>query len=293
MSDDRRVSFSFSGPWRGKIFPLVHMVCAFPKNVRGLGHCGPIHTWALEYHSKNAGRVYFGGFSGKYLYREAGTIHLYAPRCDYWEDCAEADLPIRETYWIFDGGDIAGLERFVDNPERFACFRDPENLVGSLMMESAAACESRGQDAFWMVQSLFAKALFLLFGSRRIDAWRHLISSEAPRPTFSFEVERYLRENLAENLTLADIARHARTSASSLSHRFKQETGVSPIAKLIEVRIERAKGLLLKGEKLKTIAAVTGHSSEYHLSRNFKAVVGVSPAEFRGRSRQTLASDAS
>jgi AraC-like DNA-binding protein len=45
--------------------------------------------------------------------------------------------------------------------------------------------------------------------------------------------------------------------------------------------------LLLKGEKLKSIAALTGHSSEYHLSRNFKIVTGVSPATFRaGQSRQ-------
>jgi iron complex transport system substrate-binding protein len=72
-----------------------------------------------------------------------------------------------------------------------------------------------------------------------------------------------------------------RISPSLLSHKFKEETGVAPIARLIEIRIEHARSLLLRGEKLKSIAALTGHSSEYHLSRNFKAVTGVSPAEFR------------
>ncbi len=208
-------------------------------------------------------------------------MHLYAPGCDYWEDSHEADLPVQETYWLFTGGDVAGLDRFVDKSKRFARFSDPENLIGKLMLESARFCSDRGQGAFWMAQSLFAAALFQLAGSRKTGVFDYLVSSSEPRQSFGFRVEQYLRRNFSESIGLADIARHMRTSPSLLSHKFKAETGVSPIARLIEVRIEHAKSLLMKGEKLKSIAGLTGHSSEYHLSRNFKTVTGLSPARFR------------
>ncbi len=276
-----KVSFSFSDGRRGKVSPLLSTVCCFPLRARRIGHCRRISTWALEYHSRNAGKLYFGSLSGTPIYREPGTVHLYAPGCDYWEDSKEADLPVQETYWLFAGGDVAGLDRFVDNAERFARFSDPENLIGKLMLESARLCNDRGQGAFWMAQSLFAAALFQLSVSRKTGPCDYLVSSSEPRQSFGFRVDQYLRRNFSESIELADIARHMRTSPSLLSHKFKEEMGVSPIARLIEVRIEHAKSLLLKGEKLKSIAALTGHSSEYHLSRNFKVVTGVSPARFR------------
>jgi AraC-like DNA-binding protein len=188
---------------------------------------------------------------------------------------------VQETYWIFGGGEAAGLGRFVENPERFARFLDPENLIGSLMLEAARFCCDRGQGAFWKVQSLFTEALFLLSDSRRTESSDYQVSSSRPRQSFGLQVEQYLRTHLSEPVALAAIARHMRVSPSTLSHSFRSETGVPPMARLMELRIEHAKSLLLKGEKLKVIAGLTGHSSEYHLSRNFKAVTGISPSGFR------------
>ena len=280
---DRRlkVSFSFFDEGRGKIIPRVSTVCCFPLNVRRVARCHRNATWALEYHARNAGTVYFGSLTGNHIEREAGTIHLYAPGCVYGEDSREADLPAQETYWTFSGGDVAGLAPFVDNARRFARFFDPDNLIGKLMLESAHFCNDRGQGAFWMAQSLFAQALFHLLGSRKISPFDYRVSASEPPQNFGFQIEQYLRRNFSESIGLADIARHMKTSPSLLSHKFKDETGFSPIARLIEIRIEYAKSLLLKGEKLKSIAALTGHSSEYHLSRNFKTVTGISPARFR------------
>ena len=281
MDQRLKVSFSFVEEGRGKIIPRVSTVCCFPLNVRRVARCHRNATWALEYHARNAGKVYFGSLSGKSIQREAGTIHLYAPGCVYGEDSREADLPAQETYWTFSGGDVAGLGPFVANAQRFARFFDPENLIGKLILESAHLCNVRGQGAFWMAQSLFSAALFHLAGSRKAGGVDYQVSSVEPPHSLGFQVDQYLRQNLSESMGLADIARHLKTSPSLLSHKFKAETGVSPIARLIEIRIEHAKRLLLKGEKLKSIAALTGHSSEFHLSRNFKAVTGVSPAQFR------------
>lgn len=284
MNTPIQVSLTFAEDGRGAVQPRLTTVCSFPLNARRTGHCGPRPLWAIEYHAKQAGQVYFHSLSGAHLGREPGTIHLYPPECDYWEDTHAADLPVQETYWTFTGGELAGLERFVDNPEHFARFHDPENLIGQLLVDSARFCDTCGQDAFWMAQSLFTQALFLLSRSRLTNGFNYLISSLEPQRSFSFQVEQYLRKNLSEKIGLAEVAHYMKTSESLLSHRFKAETGISPMVKLVRVRIEYAKSLLLKGEKLRTIAALTGHSSEYHLSRNFKAVAGVTPREFRARS---------
>jgi len=42
-----------------------------------------------------------------------------------------------------------------------------------------------------------------------------------------------------------------------------------------------AKSLLLKGEKLITIAEMTGFYDEYHLSKTFKKQTGLSPRTFK------------
>jgi AraC-like DNA-binding protein len=76
-----------------------------------------------------------------------------------------------------------------------------------------------------------------------------------------------------------------KVSESSLNHRFKNDTGISPIARLIEIRMEFAKSLLLKGEKLTTIADMTGFHDEYHLSKTFKKQIGLSPRAFKNKQK--------
>ena len=279
MDGSLKISYGFPDDLRGNVSPSVTSVCCFPLNDKRIGHCSLRHFWALEYHAKNAGTVFFD--DGRRLLREPGSIHLYAAGSNYGEDTTKADLPIQETYWVFVGGECCGLERFVDNPERFARFQDPENLIGSLMLSSADLCNDYGNGAYWLVQSLFMKALHILNAARPAGGSDHVVSSAVTRKSFSFQVEQYLRRNFTEGISLASIACYMKTSPSRLSHKFKQETGLSPMTKLTEIRIEHAKSLLMKGEKLKTIAEMTAHSSEYHLSKNFKAVTGVPPAQFR------------
>jgi AraC-like DNA-binding protein len=98
--------------------------------------------------------------------------------------------------------------------------------------------------------------------------------------SFAEKVDDYLREHSAERLTLAGIARHLHVSPSTLSHRYRQEAGRSPMKRLIEIRIGMAKGLLFRGYPLKTIAEQTGFSDMYHLSKTFKRQEGVSPRAF-------------
>jgi transcriptional regulator GlxA family with amidase domain len=67
---------------------------------------------------------------------------------------------------------------------------------------------------------------------------------------------------------------------STLAHRYRQETGEPPMLKLTRLRINLAKGLLLKGQPLKAIAEAAGFSDAFHLSKTFKRLEGAAPKHF-------------
>jgi AraC-like DNA-binding protein len=66
-------------------------------------------------------------------------------------------------------------------------------------------------------------------------------------------------------------------------HRLCQaQFGKSPIQKLIHLRIERAKSLLLNTRwPVQHVASYVGYTNIFNFSKSFKKLMGVSPSEFR------------
>jgi AraC-like DNA-binding protein len=66
-------------------------------------------------------------------------------------------------------------------------------------------------------------------------------------------------------------------------HRLCQvQFGKSPIQKLIQLRIERAKSLLINTRwPIQHIATYVGYTNIFNFSKSFKKSVGVPPSEFR------------
>jgi len=93
----------------------------------------------------------------------------------------------------------------------------------------------------------------------------------------------HLSRRFREPLTLAEIARAALASPSHLSHLFKQQLGLSPIAFLTRVRVERAKQLLRAERSLNVsqVAERAGFADLSLLERAFKRLVGTTPKRFR------------
>jgi AraC family transcriptional regulator of arabinose operon len=96
-------------------------------------------------------------------------------------------------------------------------------------------------------------------------------------PTFA-----YLVENLHVPLTLADMAAHAGLSPSQFSHLFKQQTGHSPLAYFIHLKMQHACSLLAMSPlSVKEVAQDVGYEDGYYFSRLFKKTIGVSPRQYR------------
>lgn len=101
------------------------------------------------------------------------------------------------------------------------------------------------------------------------------------------EVRDFVDAQLADDISVADLAALTGLSLFHFTRKFKTTVGVAPYRYVLEARVERAKALIGSSAlPLATIAEVTGFSSPSHFSRTFADVVGVSPGAFR-RSRQT------
>jgi len=89
----------------------------------------------------------------------------------------------------------------------------------------------------------------------------------------------YLRSHYAEGVTLGDVARAAYLSPHYLASVFKQETGITVMDALTEIRLAHARRLLLEGRHgVGEIAAAVGYSSPHHFSRLFRRASGIPPS---------------
>ncbi len=92
----------------------------------------------------------------------------------------------------------------------------------------------------------------------------------------------YVGDNLAEDLTLAEIAREVHMSPYHFSRMFKLSTGLSPHQYVMRQRIERAKALLMNTNlPVSVVAREVGFASPSHFAQQFRRLVGVSPRSFR------------
>lgn len=93
---------------------------------------------------------------------------------------------------------------------------------------------------------------------------------------------RMIEEYYSQGITMEEVARKLGVSPEYLSRQFKKETGISFTEEIRNVKVEKVKTLLLgTSQNLTQIAAMTGFSDPKYMSKVFKEVVGILPAEYR------------
>jgi AraC-like DNA-binding protein len=241
-------------------------------------------AWVVDYVLNTAGRFRVGSRSRPWRARLPRTLHLYPPNTVYWEDYPRGGKTLCEfAFVVLRGGEAAGLDKLVHPRAGYARFLDPEGLAGPLLEEIARIGQEHGEGGFWQAQAVLCRLIDLLRKSEPTEDETRLIGHPAPaappHPLVQ-AADEYLSAHLDETVLLADVARHLHISVSTLSHRYHAETGETPMTRLLRLRIDRAKSLLLCGQKLNAIVEVTGFSDIAHFSRTFKRFEGVSPQEY-------------
>lgn len=94
-------------------------------------------------------------------------------------------------------------------------------------------------------------------------------------------IKKYVEENFADSkLNLAYIAQHFGFSASYLSRKFKQETGINFIEYLTNLRMKKAMNIARVNVKMYQAAAEVGIPDPNYFSRCFKKYAGMSYSEY-------------
>jgi AraC family transcriptional regulator len=103
----------------------------------------------------------------------------------------------------------------------------------------------------------------------------------------------YIREHLADDLTIQRLAQEANLSPYYFTRLFKQSVGESLHQYVLEQRLEAAKQLLIAGQfSVGEIATRAGFNDQSHLHRHFKRRYGTTPGRI-GRHGKNMQNDGS
>ena len=101
-------------------------------------------------------------------------------------------------------------------------------------------------------------------------------------PTTFLRLEQTLRQNLARQWTVEEMAAFAGMGTTAFTEKVKNYSGFSPLNYLINLRITEAIKLLKRNEvNVTDIALAIGFYSSQHFSTTFKKLTGYTPSDFR------------
>ncbi|MEK6795315.1 MAG: AraC family transcriptional regulator [Spirochaetota bacterium] len=107
-------------------------------------------------------------------------------------------------------------------------------------------------------------------------------ASRTDRPKWFVRVDRHLKANFAEPNPVDAIARLSGYSRHHFTRLFEKETGVSPLAYLLKIRISQAAELLKTSAlPVREIGIRTGFTDANYFSRAFRRYFGMSPGDYR------------
>jgi len=121
---------------------------------------------------------------------------------------------------------------------------------------------------------------FLLAAIARHAGGLANVIAEGREPEAVKRAKEFLLAHVGETVDLPQLAQHAGLSAWHLIRVFRKATGLTPHAWLVDRRVHLARQLLRAGEPLVRTATVCGFADQSHLTRVFKARLGVTPGQY-------------
>ena len=91
----------------------------------------------------------------------------------------------------------------------------------------------------------------------------------------------HMNNNLYEKVIIEDISTSLNISKAYFNRKFKEVEGVTPYTYVLNLKIEKAKVLLKKGEDISEVALQIGFFDQSHLNRIFKRTVKMTPNEYK------------
>jgi AraC family transcriptional regulator len=97
------------------------------------------------------------------------------------------------------------------------------------------------------------------------------------------QVINYIHSNLAQDISLSDLAMVAQVSVHHFGKLFKQSTGTTPHQYVLKCRIEQAKKLLTTQLSLVEISQLVGFYDQSHFINVFRRYTNLTPRQYQNK----------
>ena len=134
-----------------------------------------------------------------------------------------------------------------------------------------------------LLNYLMLMELFVLISRALKAEWENSIKNKSPKlKELMQSAIQYILNNYERELSITDIAKYVFLSPSYFTRAFKEDTGLSPMQYLLNVRIKRACELLAEtDQKIGEIAYSVGFSNQQRFNDIFKKQTKMTPMQFR------------
>ena len=203
---------------------------------------------------------------GMEICRKTGKMYIY--KC--WCGLYEAIVPLY-TYGQLSGYFMMGQ------------ILDVDSNVNTILKDSGLESEKARQalkltcrqtykqiEAFGEIVDICAKYLTLVNGL------------EATSNDIALNVQQYLLNHYKEDISIDDLVNTFNVSKSTLHNHFKQEFNTSIHQRLLSIRLNEARKLLISSSySIKEIALKCGFKDSDYFSKSFKKMYGLTPCDAR------------
>lgn len=207
-----------------------------------------------------------------WLTLSAGNIVLFSPGEPQVYSYFSQDQP--EIYWIhFTGTKIPELLKYYEIKN---CYIGEVLSLKLLFQEIILELQLKKSLYEDVVISNFYKILALIRRS-------YLLQLSPLENNFSIErLVMQLNQRYMDSWTLSSMAEYCGLSEDYFSHMFRKRMGTSPVRYLTDLRIEKAKELLMTGSiSVSEVSSLVGFEDPLYFSRVFKKKTGVPPKKFQ------------
>jgi AraC-like DNA-binding protein len=155
-------------------------------------------------------------------------------------------------------------------------------LLNRILKEKSS--DQLGSD---LLNYLMLMELFVLISRALKAEWENSIKNKSPKiKELMQSAIRFVHNNYEREISITDIAKYVFLSPSYFTRAFKEDTGVSPMQYLLNIRIKRACELLVETDmKVGDIAHSVGFSNQQRFNDMFKKQTKMTPMQYRNSSK--------
>ncbi len=156
-----------------------------------------------------------------------------------------------------------------------------QNEEFARLIEQAEQVQRKEKHSEYILKALFSYLVWLIWQTDKNSSVSS-VSFETPMPPLVLKVINYLHATYSQPHTLSSIAENFFVSKATLIYNFKKYTNSSPIDFLLNVRLTKAKELLVGTQKsVNQISEECGFSSPNYFGLIFKQKEHLSPMHYR------------